>query len=214
MKGLLMKELISLKYYGKTCLFLAVFFMVLGIIQQSALAFLMMLSFMTLVLILIINMNSISVDNSTKWDCYAAAMPLNRSDIVKSKYLFSLICAGFCAAVTIPLSFLIGQFFSPISIAEILATVGGVLLALCLILSIVFPLIYKFGAEKSRFIIMGIVVLPSLLPALLQALHVPFPSIEEFYPYSWMLSLIPVVILLLFYASYRLSVRIFQKKEL
>ena len=214
MKGLLIKEMINLKYYGKTLLFLAVFFMILGIIQQSVLAFLIMLSFMTLVLVLIVNMNSISIDDSAKWNCYVATMPLNRSDIVKSKYLFSLIFAVCCAVITAFVTFLIGLFLPPVPAGVILGILGIILLFLCLILSIVFPLLYKFGVEKSRFIIMGIVVIPSLLPALLQAMHIPFPSMEQLTSYSWVLFLLPVVILLLLYASYRLSAHIFQKKEL
>ena len=215
MKGLLVKELLNMRMYVKTMAILIVFFLVFGIMQKSTAALMSMLTFVPVLLILITAVNSIAMDDASKWNCYAVSMPLRRRDVVKSKYLY-LILMTICLNL---IALLIGLCFNLVfPTAEFwysaLGLTGGICVTLFM-LSISMPLLYKFGAEKSRLLIMAVIMVPSLLIGILPSvIKLPDLSAIPWEDYTWALGLLPVAFLLLYLFSYTLSVRIFSKKDL
>ena len=83
---------------------------------------------------------------------------------------------------------------------------------------IILPLIFKFGIERGRimitmvtFSIFGILILGMKL---IEALNPPFFSLEQIYALTPIIPWIALVIVaLIAYASYQLSIRIVEKKE-
>lgn len=215
MKGLLVKELLNMRLYVKTMAILIVFFLVLGMMQKSTATLMSLLTFIPMLLVLITAVNSIAMDDATKWNCFAASMPLQRRDIVKSKYLYLILMTiildlaalliGFCFNLAFPTA----EFWY-----SVLGLAGGTCIVL-IMLSISMPLLYKFGAEKSRLLIMAVVMVPSLLIGILPSvIELPDWSAIPWEDNTWMFVLLPIAVLILYLFSYMLSVRIFNKKDL
>ena len=90
MSGLLLKEFLSAKKYLRSLAGLLFLYIGLSLVWKNV-------SFLTGVSALVsvmIGFSSFSFDVQSKWDCYALSLPVRRKDVVKSRYLFSLICVG------------------------------------------------------------------------------------------------------------------------
>jgi len=142
MTGLILKDLINLKKQARVYLILVLFYLVLGIANESS----DMFSTMMIVVSAIIPITAMSYDERSKWDRYALTMPLSRKSMVASKYILGLI---FLVASFI-LSMLFNSFFSNISLMENVMICLATLSIGMVIMSVIFPLIFKFGVEKAR----------------------------------------------------------------
>lgn len=132
-------------------------------------------------------------------------MPVKRSDIVLSKYLLSLICGAVCA--------LAGFFVNVICMNDIFETAVVTLILLCVGIffsSIVLPLLFRFGVEKGRTIMMAVLLLPVILALLFSKFDVAIPE-NEFIKYS--LLFVPVITAVVFFVSFQISKKIYEKKE-
>lgn len=216
MKGLLVKEIFNMRIYYRTILILVAFFSVIGLIQQSADSFIAMISGIGVMLTLMCAINSMSYDAASKWDCYALSMPVRRRDIVAAKYIFSIgIGAAFILFGLLAMAVIHLIFPSEESGSSAAAILSGIFGASIILLSIIFPLLYKFGVEKARFLIMTIALLPSLAIFLFSQLNIS-AHLFDFAALDWnaILIALPFVVLAIVAASYLLSVRIFEKKDL
>ena len=87
MRGLILKDFYSIGRSGKVLLPMILFFFVMSFAAGST-------SFATgyvMVLALLLPITSMSYDAASKWDTYAVSLPISRTKIVLSKYLFLLI---------------------------------------------------------------------------------------------------------------------------
>jgi hypothetical protein len=209
MIGLLLKDLFTMRQYGKTMLFMLVFFAVLSSgMDNPAMffeGFIILLSVMSAI-------TSFSYDSLAKWDRYALSLPVTRREIVGSKYLLSLCLCG-SAAVT---SFLIASIilqFSPVegfSLIYHLLSIGALICVALVFSAILLPLIFKFGVEKSRIFMLAIFAAPTAAVIVLDKAGVSLPSNG---PPKLLIVALPLIIILIYYLSYQLSVRIFRGKE-
>ena len=168
-------------------------------------------------------MSAFAYDEQAKWDKFAAATPVGRRGVVKARYLYTLLLLLGGGALSILVTTVVVRFGK----AEVevwwepLVVTGVVLLLGMALNTVILPLLFKFGAEKSRVISMAIFVgvfggMAALswvsdngrgeLSGLLDSLAALPPAL---------LIAVPVaVIFALFWLSYRVSVGIYQKKEL
>lgn len=204
MKGLLLKDLINLKSQMKILGLLLLFYIFLAY-QNRDLAF---LSGMLMILSVMLSITSISFDERAKWDKYALTMPLSRRQLVFSKYILNLlsITAG-CLIIFAVLPLLGG--FGQENLLTLAATSGAALLMNSLLL----PIMFKFGVEKGRYILVMLILIPSVLTMLLpKSIRFDLSVLDQFS------SLLAVAFFLLvigaFAVSLLLSVRIMEAKEL
>lgn len=166
---------------------------------------------------LILPLSSIAYDEQARWDKYAASTPAGRDGIVGGKYLFTLaVVGGMTALVLLCMVILNLTGLVKDSLTELILTAllcGAVALV---INAISLPLMLKFGAEKSRTISTGLFVIifgGSVLGGLVLDKLAARPT-----PPAWLLSVLPVLLVLLaiagFTASYFISRTIYAKKEL
>lgn len=214
MKGLILKDLLNIRLYGKTLGILLLFFIVVGVLQRSITVIHSTLSFLMVFFVMMIMINSISVDSTAKWDVYALSLPVRRKDLVAGKYLLLLLLSIFGAAFMLLFSAIASLFFGDISLSEQGLIVLGVVGATWLLMAIMIPLIYKFGVEKARFVFIFIALAPTLALSLLKGLNITQPDFSNLEQYAWMLWLVPVAIVLFLYASYRISVNVYSKKDI
>lgn len=209
MKGLLMKDLLVLRGNARnTLLFLLVYCIIFGIISQDA----NMVSGIAIIMLTTLSISTFSYDNLARWEGYALCLPVTRQQMVQAKYLLSLLFAAAGAVLSLLLGLGISAFGDqgPLPMDEIVGTPVALLVASFIGISVLLPLIYKFGIEKSKVIFVAIVGVPTLVGYLLSKLEVQLPPIENPQRLLWLL---PVIILVLLIGSYCLSCRIFSKKE-
>ena len=145
MIGLLKKDLLILRrVYMKNFFLVLVLYTVLGIALQ-------MTSFFTLMSWIygFYVMSLFSVDNTCRWDFYAATLPVSRKTVVTAKFLLLGLCiaAGFVySLVTAPVAYLlIGEPIAESILASLLVT-----LILIVYFAVTIPLTYAFGPDKAR----------------------------------------------------------------
>lgn len=199
MKGLLLKDLLNLKQMARVWSLLLAVFIVIGFAQRSP----AYVGGMLMMLTLLLPMNALAYDENAKWDRYALTMPFSRRDLVMSKYLLAVLGAAATSAITLLCGLVMG-----VSAAEAL-WMTGLFLALGIGLSaVILPVLFRFGVQKGRMVMLLIVLLPMALAALLPDLSA---SLDEMTGLSllWLLPLAAAALA----ASCWISTRIYRRKE-
>lgn len=159
--------------------------------------------------------NAFSYDHQSRWDQYAAVTPAGRKGIVGGRYLFTaLLLLGMAAAayaVTLVVELVQRGQGSPLELLGIVVTCIAIALLLDAVL---LPLLFKFGAEKARVIML-------LVFAVLAAVGVVFSRLTSRglveLPDQMAAAAIAAVTALsaaIFGVSYLISLRIMERKEL
>lgn len=158
MIGLLKKEYYLMEGQMKSWLIVAVFCFFYSYFMNAD-SFL----FMLIILIGIMStMTVFSLDKACGWDTYAISLPLTRKEIVEARYLFAfLIDIGVSLACCL-LMLLRGLIKGGVNIPESLHSLFQVLLVTILMQLLLFPVIYKLGVEKARFVYMAVFICLSL----------------------------------------------------
>lgn len=203
MIGLILKDLLNLKKQAKIYLILVIFYFVFGITNKNPSMFSTM---MTLVAVMI-PITAMSYDERSKWDRYALTMPISRETIVGSRYLMGLIFL----LTAFSLSILANMVFSKMYITEDVLTSSLATLSIGItIMSFIFPIMFKFGVEKGRILIMLVFFAPIALIPLLSKLGITMPNEETIKSFIY---LSPLIATLIFTASIYISWSIYKKKE-
>lgn len=157
---------------------------------------------------------------------YIMTLPITRKEYVKEKYLLSLmsICIGGILSMILTK---IGMLFTPDqadSNQEIFSAFLGILAVALVLQAIIFPVELKYDVSKSRIIIlllvMGIIILFTAFDMLIGAILVAFITIfvDAFggifiQHFLGTVLLSAVVVGMIYFSSYRKSVKIMGQKE-
>ncbi len=204
MKGIILKDLLVLKNSLRTVVAFILMFGIIGVVSDSG----YMITFAG-VYASILPMTSMAYDERSGFNRFANVLPINKNAIVYSKYIVGLMLA-FAAAVVSLIIMLIGKGSD--GIAEVIASCIAVPM---FYQSVLMPAMFKFGVEKSRLIVLGAFVLPTMILAMVfnggsgEAVLMALNSISP-----QMAMLFGFIILMIIYAlSIALSVKICKKKE-
>lgn len=207
MAGLLKKDLKSLALQGRVALILVVSYAMVFFLGKNENSGGMVMGMISMLSVLL-PITALSYDEKAHWDRYALTMPISRSMLVWSKYLLSLLIA-LCSAL---LSLALGFLFKAYPPDETLL-LGWMMAGVALFLgSITYPLYFKLGVEKARFVFMAIFLLPTIVLLALRQLNLQMPNVAEA-QFERILPLLPLACLALFGASGLLSCKIYAKKE-
>lgn len=214
MNGLLYKDLLNLTPTLKYVAFMALIFCVVFIPLGNELpVYIILIMFGAL-----LPTTAISFDTAARWDKYAVSLPVTRREIVVARY--QLMVGGICVAGIISLIIAVAMmilmpgegiflpYFSPLMLM-VLFVACGLLLG-----SIALPLTLKFGVEKMRYIIMVIALTPVVVifgMSFFADLSGITPTDPVLMPV--IIGVLLAVTALFVYVSFRLSVRIYAKKE-
>lgn len=201
MKGLIKKDFLLIKNNIKLIVVILFIFIVMSL-QGS-----FDISFIVPFIVTMLFISTFSYDEYNKWDSYAVTLPNGRKNIVKSKYIASLILTVLSIIITIIISLIISK-----DITKTLETILGVFISIIIMESIMYPLIFKYGIEKGRIcLFILIIILMSLLSFITKDNNV-LKSITIFIDNYWYIFtiLLPIVIL---FISYKISERIYLNKE-
>ena len=206
MKGLIKKDFYIIKQNMKyILLFLAVF----GIIALEGDN---ILYFIPVFLITMIFITTFSYDDYNNWDAYAVTLPNGRKNVVKSKYIASITLTVFATLITYILSVIIGVINGNLDLSNMTSLILSGLFSVVLIQAIMYPLIFKFGAEKGRiWLFVGVFLSVTIISIIFKNISIPASIITFFSNYYVILLLSFIVVAMTI--SYIVSKKIYSKKE-
>lgn len=208
MLGLVKKDLLMIKGNIRQVILFLVVFLVLAFQENNIIVivpvFVSMMVFIT----------TFSYDEYNKWDAYAISLPVSRKNIVKAKYVASIILWVIALLVTVVITGIMGLFEQNINYFEMFGMILGCVFSIVLLEAIMFPLIFKFGVEKGRIgLFVGVFAIAGLLGFIFTGIDLENATgfIEIFNKYYYIL--LPLAIIILLMGSYFVSKRIYLKKE-
>lgn len=206
MKGLIKKDFYIIKQNMKyILLFLAVF----GIIALEGDD---ILYFIPVFLITMIFITTFSYDDYNNWNAYAVTLPNGRKNVVKSKYIASITLTVFATLITYILSVIIGVINGNLDLSNMTSLILSGLFSVVLIQAIMYPLIFKFGAEKGRiWLFVGVFLSVTIISIIFKNISIPASIITFFSNYYVILLLSFIVVAMTI--SYIVSKKIYSKKE-
>jgi ABC-type transport system involved in multi-copper enzyme maturation permease subunit len=217
MKGLIYKDLLTMNSYKKSFIVVLLVFAVLATTNKAYGNF---ISFYIPFFVVMLSISTFNYDEYSKWDAYALTLPVTRKEIVKGKYAFALGMIIIASLVGLIINLILVYVQTKtFAIQDSMLSLASVDIGMILLLSIMFPLIYKFGAEKGRlflflFIAAGATLIGGvtlLAKDLLSNISWINNLVTIFNQYGIYITI--VLILGIFYLSYRMSYKIYLKKE-
>lgn len=200
MKGLLIKEFIM---FRKTCVvsvMLFILMMLSGIAGEFPLLILASL-FMS-----VLPLSCMSFDETSKWENYSLALPVKRSCVISSKYIFTLMLVSASTILSVILVTIVNEF----TYQEYWMLITVLIAAGLIIPAIILPFNFKFGAAKGRIAAMIFAGFIGIITSILSNDE----QIYFFNDFTVPVGLIIIVgLLALYLISWRLSVLFYMKRE-
>ncbi|MDE6636227.1 MAG: ABC-2 transporter permease [Lachnospiraceae bacterium] len=215
MKSLILKDLYNIRHNAKSMLFILVVLAAVFISTSGVEGYVNICAVMCSMMIV----TTFAFDDSSKWARYAMITPVSRKDLVAAKFIvLSIFCAIgslFGLVISVTAGLIMKQV--PFGLAEF----GELLLlalaawAISFILgSISIPLVFKFGVEKGRVLLLVSFVVPAgMFFGIYQTLVMLGVDITDRLVFT-LLCCSPIAAIVWCYAMYQISYRIFEKQEL
>ena len=206
MLGLMIKDFyLSKKYFRSVFLIIAMFtlFSVLG--QSTFLSGIITLFFA------MVSITTCAYDDLAKWDKYALTMPVTRSDVVFAKYTVMLLFSVTGTLISVLIAIISCLVKGAPITGDLFLSAVLILEIALLMMSILLPLIYKFGVEKARLMLMIVVMVPTMAIVFLQQAGFSIPNAGII---QMLLSFSPLILLVIMGISFWVSNGLYQKKEL
>lgn len=198
MMALLLKDVFLIRKRNLIMLFAIAIFIVLAGVRGG-----LVNTVMATMMPLLMGFTTLAYDQNDGWEAYACALPFSRIQIVKSKYVLALISI----VVSILLVLIVGLAASVLELKTMLSNAVTQFTFGSLFVAINYPLILKFGFEKSRLyyilVMIGLMSIGSALSTFQKG-----PSMPVTLAFA-----LPVAALAGLIASYFLSCSIMKKKE-
>lgn len=219
-KGLITKDLLQLKSYRRTLIIFIVVFTMASVTQENKDATSIMFSTLIPLVFGMFAIASFSYDELSKSDRFILTLPVSKKELVFSKYvlvvLFTIIGAVIGLAVSIISMIILNQTIDVLQIINISLLE---LLVISFIESFQIPCIYKWGPEKGRIQVFVIIVAFSLLSGgvtyLIQNSNINFELNNII---NTIFKFLPIIIIamigIVYYISYRISYKVYLKKEI
>ena len=122
---------------------------------------------------LMLSVNCFAYDEQSHFDKLAATMPVSHSGAVYARYLYGLlisVAAAVFATAATAVTMLVKKL--PLDMASLLVQMAAGIGVPLLIIAVFYPLVYKFGTQKSRLLVVVVILVPSFaLPFLMKKLE-------------------------------------------
>lgn len=203
MIGLLIKDFSIIKKQVKIGIIILLFAAVWAFYEKNTTMF----AYMSILLAFFLPITTIGYDERSQWNKYALCMPLKKSYLVTSKYVLGFLTVSISVIVFYLLTFLIDSKLSIDQLQIGLAILSGGMI----FLSIYLPICYRFGTEKTRYIIIILSFLPTIIMFLLKKFNILVEPKEE--TLLLLLKLLPIIGLFIVFLSVMISIHIIKNKE-
>lgn len=216
MKSLILKDIFNIVHNAKSMLLMLVCFIFLLIPQGGPESYIVVSCLLCAMMII----TTFSFDESSKWMKYAMILPLSKKEYVLSKFIVLLIFTLFGAVFGLLLGTVGGLVFGKFqgfTLSSVLTMTAAVLPGLAfgfIAAGLSIPLLFKYGAEKARMMMLISCGAPAaLLAGIYQLLKLMGIKLTE-RTLTTLLYASPAAAIILLFLLYQLSYIIFSKKEL
>ena len=159
--------------------------------------------------------STFSYDDFNNWNSYAVTLPDGRKNVVRAKYVASIILAvalgTLCLAISMAISYV---RTNNINFDDTLSLLMGTILSSVIIISLLYPIMFKYGATNGRIImfimIFGITGIGVMLEKFIDMTFL-INMINELDNYMFIA--VPVISIILLGISYLISSKIYINKE-
>ena len=155
-RGLLLKDIFELLAQCRVQLVLTGVYLLLPLFIRGIALF----ASVGMMLLAMTPVYALGYDERCRWERYALAMPVRKSDLFWSRFLLGVIAVALGAAVQVLVALLAGR-------GDLLSSLAVTAPAAILYLLIVLPLMMKLGVEKGRFLLLLLTAAFTLLSGLI-----------------------------------------------
>lgn len=215
MKSLVLKDLMNIGHNAKSMLFILLAFAIAFIPFSGVEGYI----FVCAILCSMMIVTTFSFDDNSKWTRYAMIMPISKKELVGGKFV---VLAIFCAIGSL-LGLVIGSIggFITQKIAFDLSRIVELLVLTLVAWAISFiygslsiPLVFKFGAEKGRMLLLVSFLIPAgICFGIYQLLMLLGIELTDMLVIG-LLCCSPIITFVWLYIMYQISYCVFIKKEL
>ncbi|MCI8620294.1 MAG: ABC-2 transporter permease [Clostridia bacterium] len=209
MLGLIKKDFLLIKANLKSMAIMFIIYLILAFQGTFDVTFIIPLIGIMLFI------STFSYDDFNNWNSYAVTLPAGRKNVVRAKYIASIVLTAILGAVALSIG--IGISYTKtnsINLEEIISSLTGTILSSVIIISLLYPIVFKFGAINGRIILFAVVFGIAGIGALI-AKFVDITDIINMINGldSYSLIAIPIISAILLGISYLISNKIYQSKE-
>ena len=207
MNGMIKKDLFMIKNNYRSIIVTFIIYIFYTIMFKMDMSFL--LPFMSLMICI----STFNYDDFNNWHSFATSLPQGKINVVRSKYIISTCLIIISTAISVLLSYVINNIRN-IGFDISTSVLCGEILAIVFIMSLLFPIIFKYGSEKGRIamVIAGLSI-AGIVTLITKVLKIKIsPSILNFITSNIYVLFIGISILMIG-ISYFLSKKIYLNKE-
>lgn len=195
MKGLLLKDYMISKRSLTSFGIILILLFVASLAMRSNLSLLNggLFSFISIYFTIFLSFNLFTYDETCHWNIFALSLPVSKRVLVRGRYVFlSLVLI-----TAVGISFLFYIAFGSVFSLEILLQIAAAITVSLILISFLLPIIYHFGSQTARTLLMVVFVSFFLLAFVLQNLPIAPPSLND------------QAVILLCYAAFAMSILCF-----
>lgn len=205
MLGLIKKDLLLMKTNAKSLLVIFIIYLLMAINGNFDIVVMLPLFMMVLLI------STFGYDEYNNWDAYVNALPVGRKNIILSKYLTSAILLVCSSIISCIIAYVLTFFYEKSDISHSLSYIGGCLCGMLITISLMYPLIFKYGSQKGRIAGFVLIAGGGFVLGLLSKIKTFSTVVNSFETY-FLIAFIVLTILMLI-GSYIISVKIYSKIE-
>ena len=219
MKAMLYADWLNFRQSIRSMLFILLVFAFTAFAWGRTMFFIMIVAMLSILL----PATLCASDQAYGWDKLSLSLPILRREVVQSKYLLGLLVnlMLFVSAAAMTAAYSLVDPSASIT-ENMLSLFVGELIAL-LLMGVMFAVTFRFGVEKSRYILIAVVWIPILtmagivkfdiIPGIVDVINQGFHQLETA-PIGLPMAGALIVCLAMYVLSYIISVRKYKKKEL
>lgn len=207
MLGLIKKDFLLIKANLKSMVIIFIVYLILAFQGTFDVTFIVPL------IVIMLFVSTFTYDDFNNWNSYAVTLPNGRKNVVRAKYIASIILTVVLGigALAIGISY---TKTNSINLDEIISSLMGTMLSSVIIISLLYPIMFKFGATNGRIILFVVVFAIAGVGAVVSQLVDMTPIINMINRLdSYSLIAIPIISVILICISYLVSNKIYQNKE-
>lgn len=209
MLGLIKKDFLLIKANLKSMVIIFIVYLILAFQGTFDVTFIIPLIGIMLFI------STFSYDDFNNWNSYAVTLPNGRKNVVRAKYISSIILTVVLGIVALAIGLGISYTkTNTINLDEIISSLMGTVLSSVIIISLLYPIVFKFGATNGRIILFAVVFGIAGIGALISN-FVDMTSVINMINGldNYSLIAIPIISIILLGISYLISNKIYQSKE-
>lgn len=209
MKGLILKDLYNIGRNTKQMLFVLIFMGICLVPTNGAEGYIVVCSVLGCMMVV----TTFSIDERSQWMKYALVTPISPDSYVKAKYIGAFLFSTISLVFGMLLAFLYGLITHSFSAPAFLGSSGAGFLAALFLEALYLPILFCFGAEQARIIMIAVVAVPSLIFYSAYKLMAFWEITLTRQTTLYLICAAPVAVILLLILTYNISLKCFLKKE-